>query len=240
MKKEYIIENIFTDNGIKFLKDNMSICIDDLNQKILSEASSKIMFFKKLIDFIITLKPPYDYLESSHLNNYKNRDFLNDELFKYLKKHNIDEDSNAYFIFDNIRHAYINYCAGGILAIYKGREAEVWYPKIVIHSNIGDRRDIELLGNDIVIYRGASKDEYNSKIFGQSWTLDEKIAKQFAFEHYEGQPDYENTIRVVLKAKINKTDIYYYQKEDRENEVIINSNRLVSNSINILEEAVLE
>ena len=200
----------------------------------------KLFFFKKLIDFIITLKPPYNYLESSHLNNYENRDFINEELFKFFRSYNINEESNTYFIFDNIRHAYINYSAGGILAVYKGREAEVWYPKVIIHSNLGDRKDIELLNSEVVIYRGASKDEYNSKVFGQSWTLDEDIAKQFAFEHYEGQPDYENTTRVVLKANIDKQHIFYYKEDDREKEVIVNANMLISNSIDLLEEAVLE
>ncbi len=209
----------------------MSICIDDLTKKILSEASCNIIFFKELIDFITTLTPSNDDLELKHLNN---------ELCEYSKKYSIKKDSSTYFIFDNIRHAFINYCSGGILAIYQRREAEGWYPKIIIPFNIGDRKDIELLDNNVVIYRGASKDEYNSKRFAQSWTLDENIAKQFAFNHYEGQPDYRDTIRVVLKTIIDKADIYYHQKDGREKEVIINSNKLIFNSIDIIKEAVLD
>ena len=48
MIKEYIIEKIFTENGIKFLRDDMSICVDDLNKKILSDASEEVVFFQKI------------------------------------------------------------------------------------------------------------------------------------------------------------------------------------------------
>jgi len=217
----------------------MNICIDDLTQKILSEASCSILFFEKLIDFITTLKPPYPYRDLGHLNNSKNIKFLNSKLSEFLEKHGIDQDSKTYFIFDNIRHAFIKYCSGGVLAIYKGREADVWYPKIIIRSNIGDRKDIEQLNSKVTIYRGASKYEYDSKEFGQSWTLDSDIAKKFAFEHYEGQVGYSDTVRVILKTTIDKANIYYYQKEDREKEVIINTNKLLFSTIDILNEAIL-
>jgi len=235
-----LFEEIFTKDGIRFLCDDMSICIDDLQKKILFDASSEITFFKELINLFITLNLPYEYLELGHMNNSLNAKFINQELFTLQEENNIDEDSNAYLIFDSLRHAYINYSEGGILSVHKGREAEVWYPKIIIRSNLGDRNDIELLNDEIVIYRGTSKDEYNSKIFGQSWTLDEVIAKKFAFEHYKGKSNYENTVRVLLKTKINKQDIFYYKNGDREKEVIVNSKLIILDSISLLEEAILK
>jgi len=230
-------QEIFTVDGKSFLSKKMGICLKDLTQKIISDTPTSIDFFKQLISFILTLNPSLEYGKLDHANQNL---FLNKELYAFFKKFNFDDDSMEHFIFDNIRHAFINYCQGGILEVYKHREAEGWYPKIIIDSNLGDRNDIERLNNEVVIYRGTSKDEYNSKTFGQSWTLDEEIANKFAFEHYEGQPDYENTTRVILKAKINKQHIYYYKEENKEQEVIVNSNMIISNSIDLLEEALLE
>jgi len=186
-------QEIFSEDGRLFLSKKMGICLNDLSQKILSDAPSNTDFFKQLVDFILTLNPPYQYGELGHINNRKNHQYLDKELYNFFNKFNFGNDSLEHFIFDNIRHAFINYCKGGILEVYKYREAEVWYPKIIIQSNIEDKIDIDKLDQEITIYRGTSDIEYNSSKFSQPWTLDKDIARDFAFIHYATQPKYNQS-----------------------------------------------
>lgn len=233
-------QEIFTVAGKSFLSIEMGIDLNHLEQKIISDTPKSTDFFRRLIDFILTLRSKGQYLELGPINNTKNKSLLNKQLCSFFSESNFTDKSMEYFIFDTIRHAFINYCQGDILQVYKQREAECWYPKIIIKQNIGSRNDIELLNNEVVIiYRGTSKNEYNSKSFGQSWTLNKKIAQQFAFEHYRGQNYYSEMIRVILKAKINKQNIFYYDEKDKEEEIIVNSDKIIPYSINILKENIL-
>lgn len=231
---------VFSENSEEYLKKEISICIDDLSKKIIFDAQDKIVFFNSLIEFIITLKPPLEYKELGHPANTINRDFLNNNLEEFIEKYSLKEHSKVYFIFDTIRHAFINYCQGGIYQMYKQREAEGWYPKIIINKNIGYRNDINNLDTqEVKIYRGTSKAEYNSKEYGQSWTLNKNIAEEFAFIHYKDQEAHKGTLRVVIWAKINKNDIYYYDKNDAEEEVIVNTCKIITDSINLDVERLL-
>jgi hypothetical protein len=123
--------------------------------------------------------------------------------------------------------------------MYKYREAEGWYPKIIIKENIGTRKHVNTLDPNITIYRGTSKDEYNSKEFGQSWTINKTVANEFAFNHYLGQPEHQGTKRVVIKTTINRTNIFYFDKDDYEKEVIIDTKAIIIDSVEICEEKVL-
>ncbi len=238
----YKMNNLLSKEGELYLKDKMNICLVDFKKKLLSDASTQLIFFKDLIDFMISLEPPYKYSEigdCSDINNIKNDEFLNFEMITFLKKSSILDDSNEYYIFDILRHAFISFKEGGLYSLYKHREAEVWYLKIIIRQNMGCRADINNLNNEVIIYRGTSEDEYTSKKYGQSWTLSKKIADDFAFVHYSGQTDYENTTRVTIKTKIKKESIYYYNKDDDEKEIIVDERKIIVNSSEVVEKKKL-
>lgn len=232
-----ITRTIFSVKAIEYLTTEMNICVDDLTNKILLDIPNNHMFFKNLIDFIIDLKIPNEYEIDSFMswNNDENREFINDQMYNFLEDNGLDENSKEHFIFDNIRHAFINFKQGGILNMYHYREAEVWYPKVIINKFIGNVEDIKELDDEIIIYRGTSKEEYNSSIFGQSWSINQKVAYDFAFVHYRGQVKYINTHRIILKTKIKKELIYYFAKNGRENEVIIDSQKLLIDEVSIIE-----
>jgi len=234
----YKMNNLLSKKGEFYLKNKMNICLVDFKNKLLSGASTQLIFFKDLIDFMISLKPPYKYSETgdcSDTNNIENNRFLNLEMINFLKKSSILDDSSEYYIFDILCHAFISFKEGGLYGLYKNREAEVWYLKIIIRQNMGCRTDINNLNNEVIIYRGTSEDEYNSKKYGQSWTLSKKIADDFAFKHYSGQTDYQNTTRVTIKAKIKKESIYYYNKDDNEKEIIVDERNIIVNLSEVVE-----
>ena len=231
---------IFSREAEDYIKNKMNICLSDLTAKIFLDAPSHLIFYNELIEFMIILEPPLEYGELDNSNNEDNNDYLNEKLFEFIKKYNIEEYSPEYFIFDNLRHTFTNYCEGGVYLMHKYREAEGWYPKIIINKNIGTRIDINDLDIEVTIYRGTSKDEYNSKEFGQAWTIDKNIANEFAFIHYSGQEDYQNTSRVVLKAEINRNNIYYFNRDESEKEVVINTKKIIKNSIILIEEKIID
>lgn len=207
-------------------------------KKILSDVPQSCNFFNSLFEYIISLKIPYEYEDAlMSYNNDENREYINKSLYDFLEQNGLTEDSDEHFIFDNIRHAFINFKQGGILNMYQCREAEVWYPKIIINRFLGNKDDISEIEEPIKIFRGTSLEEYDSQNFGQSWSLNKKVAEEFAFVHYKSQPDYQNTERVVLEVNINKDRIFYYEKDGREQEVIIDINQL--NDVNIVARNIL-
>jgi hypothetical protein len=228
--------NVFSKEGEFFLKDKMCICLEDLNAKILRDALEEKDFFKCLIDFFLKLEFPYDYNNKlEYCEGSDNRDFLEEQLAIFLSTKNLEEDTNAMIIYNELHHALKSYVGEGLEGLYIHRAAECWYPKVIIKSIIGDKSFINELDDIITIYRGTSQDEFESRIYGQSWSLEMTQAENFAFIHYKGYEKYLNTIRVVIEAKINKKDIYYYRKFHAEKEIVINPLKLLSDSIKIIE-----
>jgi hypothetical protein len=72
------------------------------------------------------------------------------------------------------------------------------------------------LPETLTIYRGGSLAEHKSKKYGISWSLDKKIAEQFA--DVKGIRDKKEMI--VIEKQINKADVIAYFKERQEEEII--------------------
>ena len=157
-----------------------------------------------------------------------------------LRIQTIKEDTEEYYTFDSIRHAFISFKAGGIYNLYKHREAECWYPKVLIRNNMGISSNVDDLDSEITIFRGTSKEEYDSAIYSQSWTLYRKVAEEFAFKHYENQEDYKTTSRIVLQTSISKNHVYYYDKYDDEQEIIIDERKLNEHPVIIIKEKSID
>lgn len=239
-----IMKNIFSNDGEKFLRDEMKICIDDLTKRISKKAVHHQVFFREFIDTMINLKLPNEYSTLWYDQSDENKKYIGEQFSKFIEKYNITDKDTAYHIFDNLCHAFIVFKEFGLCGLYKNRTSEDWYPKIIIRENIGSRDDIDKLSDEIIAYRGASRDEYDSKKFQQSWTLAKEVADDFAFTHYQGQDGYENTQRVVLKTTINKDFIYCLYKsddndEDAEKELILDERKIFFESVEIIEEKLI-
>ena len=234
-------KKIFSEIGEVFLSDKMCICIDDLTSKIFKEAPEEIDFFKKLVDYYIEIIFPHNSENNlSDIEQDENYDIFESKLITFERENPLEDDSDASKIYKELYHALRSYSRAGLLGLYKHRDATFWYPKVVLIKNIGSRDDIDNLDEEVIIYRGTDINEFNSKIFSQAWTLDKNIAQEFAFVHYIGQPDYVDTFRVVIKAKINKNDIYFYDKSLVEQEVAVNSLRITTTSTEIIEQKFLK
>lgn len=60
----------------------------------------------------------------------------------------------------------------------------------------------------------------------------ERVAKEFAYEHYSSQNDFDLASRVVISTQIFKSDILYYDKTNSEKEVIV---RVEASQNNLIE-----
>ena len=232
--------NMFSKKAQEYITNEMSICIDDLTYKILNDVPKNSLFFNDLFEYMIELELPHSYdLDVSSPINDENNEFLNNKLCDFFKNSGFDEKSLEYFIYDNIRHAFLHFKEGGILQMYQHREAEIWYPKVIIKKFLGIQTDIDKLENKITVYRGTSREEYDSKKYGQSWTLNENVAKEFAFIHYSSQEDYQNTKRVLLSTVVDKKSIFYYDKNGAESEIIVDTAKLNKDLVRIVEDRTL-
>lgn len=228
---------VFSEKGEEFLENKMCIDIKDLNEKILTDAPEEISFFKDMID---------SYLE---VNFFTTEDILKDSKKSKENETKFEsnlkyEDSisklkafpNAIKIYEELYHALRSYTKGSLKELWYQREASGWYPKVIINRNFGTRDEINALDNEVTIYRGTSEEEFKSKNFGQAWSIDQNIAHEFAFTYYKKFPKYLNTNRIIIQAKIKKEDIFHYRNTHSEKEVIINQNKLIEDSIEIIKQ----
>jgi len=233
-------KEIFSSEVKEFLETEMKICLKDLREKIIQDAPSSKKIFNEFLEMMIAQEVPYEYSdELGHINNEKNKYFFAEKYDDFIRENGLSSsviDSKETFILDNLRHAFTNFSEGGVLNMYQLREAEGWYPKVIIDRFLGIDDDIYELEEEIIIYRGTSKNEFESNNFGQSWTISKDIAEGFAFEHYNSQPEYSDTLRVVLKGKISKEFILYYSKDNTEDEVIVIPKKL--KDVEIIEERI--
>lgn len=229
------METIFNNKGLKLLQDDMSLCIDNLSKKILYDAPEFIDFFRDLADYMSELFPPYCEDEFSP----EQQEYINNHLLSFASKYGIEEDKiEVYFIFDNLRHVFLNYRIGGLLQAHTNREAECWYPKMIIRKRLLSEKDFDQINDEVIIYRGMSENEYLGGSFGQAWTTDIEIANKFAFQHYANHPKYEDTVRVVAKTKIHKKNIYWYE-DYYENEVLIDEREVSKSEVELVHREVL-
>ncbi len=217
------MNDVISEKAEKLLRDEMCLCLEDLGNHLESTVPSKLDFFRDFFEFLVELNPPNTAVELGSSEYFENDEYLNTEIMQFSERFGIASGTDEYFIVDSLRHAFISFKQGGLLSLYKHREAENWYPKVVIRQRLG----VNDLKGEIEIYRGTSKYEYDSGIISQSWTLKKEIAHDFAFKHYQNHGSYLNSERVVLKTKINVCHIYYYNEFDNEQEVIIDEREIL-------------
>jgi hypothetical protein len=230
-----IKNSIFSEKGESFLRNKMCICIDDLTNKILTDAPEHIKFFKNIVDGY--LKLGFHSSTDKFLNIKQSKD--NEAIFESCLKYDetltkLEEYPKVRSIYEAFYFLLRNYLNEGLSGVWYHQDSLSWYPKILITKNFGSRDVLDRLNDIITIYRGTSEDEFNSNKFSQAWSLEKSIADEFAFKLYQNSDNYKDVVRVVIQAQINKNDIYHYRNNHREAEVIINPTKLIDGSISII------
>ena len=225
------MSNVFTPQTIYYIEKDM--CID--SQKYID----KISQYEPSIQKKFTKLGTYLLITNIHANKDLREDPFNINAYMLLEKYDFDFDCNQ--TAENIIDSFSRYKKYGLLALYTGANSDLFdpLPRITtsLYLEMGDieQREFNNFSDIITIYRGTSLIEYNSKIYSQSWTLDKKIANDFAYKI--GKSKYLDTERVIIKAEIYKNDIYAYIL--KEQECIINSKKIISKSIELVNSKLL-
>lgn len=118
----------------------------------------------------------------------------------------------AYEFYNNL----CRYFKGGVFELFKFKQAEWGAPIVKITKSDVGKSNVDMLDNPQKIYRGLSKVEHWKKEYAQSWTLQLATAVNFAHDVYSDEID-----GIVVEAMIQREHILYYDKNDHEQEVII-------------------
>jgi hypothetical protein len=203
-------------DNIDILESKMWLDLEYIQEKILRDTPSNKDKFTELFNFMV--KNVEIFKISDNNNSFSIRSEI-DSKFTTIN------NSTLYKILDPLRKWYVDFCYGGIMQAYKGIDAEFWYPKIIFKEKI--ESDILELPEKITLYRGTSIDEYDSKSYGQSWSLSKKVAKEFAYKYYSDEWKRKSLKldRIVLKMIVNRKHVLFYEKDSlpNEEEVIIDS-----------------
>ncbi len=123
------------------------------------------------------------------------------------------EISNWAYEFYNNLSRYFN---GGVFELFKFKQAEWGAPLVKITRDDVMASDVHLLDNPQKIYRGLSKTEHLKKEYAQSWTLQLSEAVRFASDIYSDEVD-----GIVVEAMVQREHILHYDKNQSEQEVIV-------------------
>lgn len=139
------------------------------------------------------------------------------EFLNFCRPLNLDQDSLLFswlFEFYNNLKLYFN---GGVFILFKRRQSEWGAPQVAIQrSDVPSNSDVHTLGKIQFVYRGLSLAEHVSREYGQSWTIDPAKAEEFATGTYSDEPN-----GIVVKAKVSRVNILYFDSADSEKETII-------------------
>ncbi len=199
-----------------FLSSKMSIDLAHLHKKLNSD---EIITYKSLV--IDSIERFINIVDSQDEPNNIERKLNN----TYVELSSKVSNDNVLEVLDSIRHACVTFSDGGLQSLYINQENQNWYPKVTIHQVL-DVSDLSSFPDMIAVFRGCDISEYDSKEYGQSWSTDLQAASDFAFVHYQHQPWFSKSNRIVLKSYIPKSGVFFSRQSNSEKEVVVDTRKL--------------
>lgn len=201
---------MISQDDCEFISKKMKISLESINTKLKEDCLSIDRYkIESAISFFIQA------ITNQHASGYEfNFDTLEDspaeiEINNYYSElHEEITTSEAKIALDSIRHAFASFAYNGLHQLFTHQENEYWYPKIILDCELKPN-NIDSLPEIIIIYRGTDISEYNNSEYGQSWTTNEHVAREFAFTHYADQDWFTNENRIILKTSYPRNFVYY-------------------------------
>lgn len=216
--KNWVTEMIFSTKSMKQL-EAMRIEPDEFSESLLERHGKYAWCFDSLID---------------QFSGHSTQELTSECFAKFTKDFDISDDSlilnQLYDIFNYLRL----YREGGVFRLFKGRQAEWGGPKIRITELDVPPWDSSELNKIMTVYRGMIKSEYDSGKYGQSWTVQKKVASRFANETYSGTES-----GIIVKVDVCRESIIYFDSNDYEGEVILKNDSVLKDDILYIESGVL-
>ena len=149
------------------------------------------------------------------------------EFYDYVNNKNINNNVNYFESLFELFSCLELFIPDGKLNLYKFKQAEWNLPQVVLKKS--DFPVIDAFQNQFIefIYRGMSRNEFDSGNFGQSWTYNLETACDFSKLHYN-QPD-----GLVVKTSFNKGKVLHIA-ELPEFEVIVEQSAIKKSFVEIV------
>lgn len=210
----------------EFMSNDMRFDVYSIESKLnepffVKFKSSAVDFIKKCIDEIMTF-------EASGIERdlYSISDNVAVEAIRlhYCKLADNIKDEDVLQVFDALRHSFSCYAYNGLHQLYMRQENESWHPKIILAARL-EPNDIKSLAPIIKIYRGCDIHEFDNGSYGQAWTTSVDIANDFAFKHYQNQPQFKKKNRIVVETIYSRDDVLF-SHQYVEHEVVVDIKKL--------------
>lgn len=218
---------MFTEQNKFFMSNEMSLDVHSIESKLQESLLKKYApnIVKLISEYISIVESTNTTIITS--NNFDIAECINAHFNSVIKQLSLDNSSEIYNVIDSFRHAFLSYATGGLRNLYLNQENEGWYPKVKI-TKVLEPNQIDILPSHFQVYRGCNISELNNVDYGQSWSLSEKIAFDFAFKIYADDFNkwFDSNKRAVLTTTLSKEDIFYYSNDRGEDEVIVDIKKL--------------
>lgn len=218
---------MFSDSDRKFMQEEMNIVVDSIESK-LNEP-----FFSGYKQIAIDSISKYINAITKFEATGKPRDLYSgtdNEAEEFIRSHycnsiNGINCSDAIQVLDALRHSFSCYAYNGLHQLYTRQENESWHPKIKL-TQILTPNDIDTLDEELALYRGCDISELENNSYGQAWTTSLEEAEKFAYTHYQDQPWFDKSKRIVLKATCSKNHVLF-SDQSIEHEVVVDESKMV-------------
>jgi hypothetical protein len=218
---------MFKDSDRNFMEKNMKILVDsiesELNKPYFSEF--KDVATDSITCYISAIKEYEQSDDHRDLDCGQENDAeisIGSHFSKITK--GMDEGDPVYQVLDALRYSFSGYAYNGLHQLYTRQENETWHPKIKL-TEILEPNDIDLLPQNLILYRGCDICELESQTFGQAWTTSLEAATEFAFVHYASQDWFRKSTRIILEVNCSRDHILF-SDQSCEFEVVVDVDKL--------------
>lgn len=217
---------MFTYSDRDFMSKNMKVVVESIESKLSEPFFSEfkevaIAAISRSIEAIKVFEASGLHRDLSCLRGNQAEDLIN-VLFCEITDEIVN--SEAFQVFDALRHSFVCYAYNGLHQLYTRQENECWHPKIVL-TEVLEPNDIDSLPRVLTLYRGCDISELENRAFGQAWSTSLESAQKFAYVHYLGQDWFDENNRVVLETRYRK-DYVLFSDQSIEYEVVVDVNQL--------------
>jgi len=206
---------IFSDIEAAFLSEEMFIDLQEFQSDLLVKFGSDASFFNNVVNYFLQDNARDEFVGVDLITFSEIRDSFWERFSSYLLCNGYKDGSVFDYSYELFNY-FCSYYFGGVTALFKDRAPEWEGPRIYLTHRICNASQLESLPNSITVYRGMSESEYNNSSYGMSWSLDKEVSKRFAENSNQS-----GTNSLVIEAKVNKTDVLYFDPTDHEKEIVV-------------------
>ena len=200
------------------------MCIDlqEFENYLCSEFGSGALFFDDSVNFLIQDRANKEFVGVDLPTFSIIRDSFWERFSSFLKVNGYDDCPIFYYNYELLNY-FCSYYFGGITSLFKDRSPDWKGPRIYLTRRVCSDSDLKDLPEKITVYRGMCEAEYESSSFGMSWSIDKKVARDFADRNTAaGDKSF------VIEANVNLIDVLYFCSTDHEKEIVVRNGLITS------------